>query len=85
MLVKARDNKKMNKKYYGRTGETAFRLWVFSTMLEELKNNTRNPEKVANLLGKVTAFANGNWIRYNGTDEEKDDVAIILQELEALK
>lgn len=75
----------MKQKYYSLTGETAFRLWVFSTMLEELKNNPRNSEKVANLLGKVTAFANSNWIKFNGTNEQKADLAILLQELEALK
>lgn len=74
----------MKQKYYSLSGEAAFRLWVFSTMLEELKNSPKNPEKVANLLGKVTTFANGNWIKFNGTNEEKADLATILQELEAL-
>ena len=76
---------KMNEKYYLPEGRTAFRLWVFATMLEDLQKRPKNLEKIERLLEKVTNFANGNWIRFNGTDEQRTDLAEIITKLEALK
>lgn len=74
----------MKQKYYKAIGETAFRLWIFASALEELEKNPKNLEKVGNLLDKVSKFAGGNWVKYNATEEEKRDLETIREKLLAL-
>lgn len=71
----------MKEKYFKASGETAFRLWIFSMALEELKKQPKNIEKTTALLEKVQKFANGNWVKFNASDEQKDDLNTILNEL----
>ena len=73
----------MKEKYLNATGETAFRLWMFSLGLAELKTNFNAAKRNA-LLEKVYAFANGRWVENNATAEEKKDLQQIAKELEAL-
>ena len=74
----------MKDKYFELTDETSFRLWMFSLALEELKKKPHNTGKVSNLLGKVATFANGNWVKYNASAEQKDDLNKVLTELQLL-
>ena len=78
------DIMKMKKKYFAAQGETAFRLWIFSMALEELKKSPKNSEKTSTLLAKVKAFTEGNWVKYNASDEQKTDLNAILGELALL-
>ena len=73
----------MKQKYFSATGETAFRLWMFSQAAEELKKQP-NKEKLANLLSKVKTFAIGNWVKFNATAEEKADLDRLVEELTML-
>lgn len=74
----------MKQKYYNLTGDTAFHLWMFATLLDELKNSPQKGEKLSIVLDQVTAYARGNWVKYNATDEEKRDLETIREKLLAL-
>lgn len=73
----------MKQKYFKSSGEISFRLWMFSTALCELKKSP-NPEKAQNLKGKVTAFAASPLVAQQGTPEQKEDLATLIIELDAL-
>ena len=73
----------MNKKYANATGETAFRLWMFSLGLEELKKNF-NENKRAALLEKASAYERSRYVENNATAEEKHDLKQIVEDLKAL-
>ena len=71
----------MKEKFFNQTGEAAFRIWMFSLAVEYLKKHPGNAEKVANLSEKVKTFASGNWVKFNATAEEKDNLQQILADL----
>ena len=75
----------MKQKFFNQTGETAFRLWIFSLALEDLKKQPKNAEKLSNLLNKVSTFARGNWVKFNASEEEKEALKSIVAELEQLE
>ena len=68
----------MNQKYFQKTGEIAFRMWMFSNAVEVLKANP-NAEKAANLKSKMTAFS--AVIAEKGTPENKADIEALIAEL----
>lgn len=46
----------MKEKYLQKEGELAYRMWLFSLAVEDLKNNP-NPEKTSLLTAKLTSFS----------------------------
>ncbi len=68
----------MVKKYFNKSGEIAFRLWMFATAVEVLKV-TPNEEKAANLKSKMRAFS--AVIAEKGTPENKADIEALIAEL----
>jgi len=74
----------MKQKYYNAIGDTAFHLWMFAALLDELKNSPKKGEKLSIVLDKVTAYLRSNWVKYNATDEEKRDLETIREELLSL-
>ena len=75
----------MKQKFFRKEGETAFRLWIFSMALAELKKQPQNAEKLNRVLEKVEEFTRSNWVKFNATDEEKKSLQTILTELQHLK
>ena len=73
----------MKEKYRELKGETAFRLWMFSLGLAELKTNF-NANKRDALLEKVCAYMDSRWVENNATAEEKADLQKVVTELQAL-
>ena len=73
----------MKEKYVNATGEAAFRLWMFSLGLAELKKNF-NAQKRDALLEKVCAYANCRYVENNASDQEKEDLRQIVRDLKAL-
>lgn len=73
----------MKKKYANATGETAFRLWMFSLGLAELKTNFSTVARAA-LLEQVTAYARSRYVENNASAEEKADLQQIIHELKSL-
>lgn len=68
----------MVKKYFNRTGEIAFRLWMFANAVEFLKANP-NEEKAENLKSKMAAFS--AVVAEKGTPENKADIEALIAEL----
>ncbi len=73
----------MKNKYANAKGETAFRLWMFSLGLAELKQNF-NAIKRAALLEKVRAYAHSRYVENNALSDELKDLQQIERELESL-
>lgn len=74
----------MKQKYYNANGDTAFHLWMFATLLDELKNSPKKGEKLSIVLDQVTNYLRGNWVKFNATEDEKRDLETIREELLAL-
>ena len=68
----------MKNKYFQRTGEIAFRLWMFSNAVEALKANP-NEEKAENLKLKMKAFS--AIVKEKGTSENQSDIEAFIKEL----
>ena len=66
-----------------RTGRTAFRIWLYAVTAAALKEKF-DAVKCHTILQDAKNFAAGNWMRFNGTDEERDDLAAVISELESL-
>ena len=66
-----------------RESETAYRIWMFAVATEALSQEF-DKEKCNLLLADVKAFASGTWMEFNGSDDERDDVNWLIDQLEAL-
>ena len=73
----------MKEKYFVSTGEISFRLWMFANALDELKKFP-NQEKAQNLRGKISAFVESPLVAKQGSNENKEDLATLLLEIEDL-
>lgn len=73
----------MNKKYLNVSGEIAFRIWMFANAIDSLKKGY-NREKKELVLEKAKAFLNGNFVKFNATEQERADLCRIVGELEYL-
>ena len=66
-----------------RTSKTAFHIWIYAVAAAALKENF-DAEKHEKILNEARGFAAGNWMKFNGTDEERKDLDAVIRELEAL-
>lgn len=69
--------------YFQKEGEIAFRIWGFMSMLNSLKENP-NLEKAQRLYDKIITFSDSPWMEIKATQEERDDLQKVIDEVTLL-
>ncbi|MBP5215182.1 MAG: hypothetical protein J6039_01315 [Alphaproteobacteria bacterium] len=73
----------MEPKKFLKPGQTAYQLWLFAAAVQALKQ-APDAEKKQLLLNDMQNYRRGNWLKYNGTQEELSDMDELIREVENL-
>ena len=66
-----------------RPRETSYHLWIFAVAADALRKKF-DADKHSKVLYDAQRFAEGNWMKFNGTPEESEDLDLIIAELQKL-
>ena len=73
----------MQSKYLNAGGANAVHIWVFATLLAELKK-TPNREKTQEVYQRALQLAENQEFKYHATPEEISDLKKVVDNLKAL-